>query len=112
MKMSDVFALPVVGAAVHVNIFQLKGNYNDGGTPFELIDNAVNNHDKLTEENKRLSKQLTIITAQRDELVKDVTFVMETFKSDLQAGYKTRDKEFAVDILSNALSKIKEQTND
>ena len=48
MKMSDTFALPVTGAAVHVNVFQLKGHYNDGKTPFDAIDIAVNNHDKLT----------------------------------------------------------------
>lgn len=62
IKMSDVFALPVAGAAVHVNIFQLKGHHNDGETPFALVDAAINNHDRLTEENKRLRDALENIS--------------------------------------------------
>ena len=58
IKMSDLFALPVIGAAVHVNIFQLKGHHNDGKSPFDAIDTAINNHDRLVEENKNLKDEL------------------------------------------------------
>lgn len=58
MKMSDVFELPINGACVHVNFHKLKDNYNDGVTPFDMADYAINNHDRLTSENARLREAL------------------------------------------------------
>lgn len=40
------------------------------------------------------------------ELINDVRFVLDTFKNDIDKGYVTKDKEFAVAILSLALSRI------
>ena len=77
IKMSDYFALPVLHDvyaqdehapvyAADCNRVVFKG-WNEPALEFACM--AINNHDRLTEENKRLSKQLTIITAQRDELL-------------------------------------------
>ncbi|WP_233351414.1 hypothetical protein [Vibrio cholerae] len=51
---------------------------------------AVKNHDRLVLENKRML-----------EALKNAVFVHETFKKDLVDGCRTRDKEFAVEMLSN-----------
>ena len=56
------------------------------------------NHDRLTEENKRLSKQLTTITAQRDEML----MFLETIKDSVVGSI---EKEWLKDLLST----IKEQ---
>lgn len=54
----------------------------------ELIHQTLINHDRLVEENNRLREALST-----------VIFVRDTFKNDLEQGFRTRDKEFAVDLL-------------
>lgn len=53
------------------------------------------------------SQELTTLRQQNAQLVEAARFVLDTFKSDLDAGYKTRDKEFDVDDFNNALAKCK-----
>ncbi len=50
---------------------------------------AVKNHDRLVSENKRML-----------EALQNAVFVREKFNKDLVDGYRTRDKEFAVEVLS------------
>lgn len=53
-----------------------------------------------------------VLTALRDagvalvdaEAWKNVRFVHDTFKCDLERGYRTKDKVFAVDLLGKALA--------
>lgn len=61
MKMSDVFKLPVHTVAMAICDDQVKEECNDGVTPWDCIDNAVNNHDRLSDENDRLKNALKYI---------------------------------------------------
>lgn len=61
---------------------------------FEKLNAAISNHDALVQENKRLREGLSIALLVRD-----------TFKNDIEQGFRTKDKEFAVDLL-NLMVKI------
>ena len=58
---------------------------------------SVNNHDRLVEENKRLR-----------EFAGNAAFVCNTFARDINAGFITKDKEFAVSLLCGAVELLSE----
>ncbi|GHW89952.1 hypothetical protein FXE84_17795 [Vibrio cholerae] len=84
MKMAEVF-----GSEGMKNL-HLRGALVLTGPEVEAAVLAVKNHDRLVLENKRML-----------EALKNAVFVRETFNKDLVDGYRTRDKEFAVEMLSN-----------
>lgn len=49
------------------------------------------------------------LTKQRDALRTALTLIRDTFKRDMDQGYKTKDKEFAVDIANLALDTANQQ---
>lgn len=55
MKMSDYFLLPIShGAIMRINEYCVVEENNDGVAPFDAAELAINNHDRLTEENAKL----------------------------------------------------------
>jgi len=96
IKVSDVFNLPVYGACVHVNFVKLKEEYNDGVTPFDLIDTAINDHERLTEENTALREALRLKEAECEALAHDksvlLSFVKRVSELDIENwNYETDD---------------------
>lgn len=83
-------------------------DFSEDQLPF-LADYIIGQHEADNGCIEGLKSQITTLRQKNSELVEDVMFVVDTFKKDLDAGFKTRDKEFAVDLLSSALQKIKEQ---
>lgn len=61
---------------------------------------AIQSHDSLVKENKGLIDEL-----------KNAAFVHEKFNQDIVDGYITRDKQFAVDLLSGSASLLLELKN-
>jgi hypothetical protein len=57
--------------------------------------------DRLTEENKRLR-----------EVAVNAAFVCNTFSRDLNVGFRTKDKEFAVSLLCGAVDLLSELDGD
>jgi hypothetical protein len=58
IKNSEVFKLPVNGVAMGISNEAIKQDFDDGVTPWDVIDRSVNEFDRLTEENKRLREAL------------------------------------------------------
>jgi hydroxymethylpyrimidine pyrophosphatase-like HAD family hydrolase len=58
IKNSEVFKLPVNGVAMGISNEAIKQDFDDGVTPWDVIDRSVNEFDRLTEENKRLRDAL------------------------------------------------------
>lgn len=76
IKMSDVFIIPVDSVAMAISDIQVYEYYNDGVTPWDFIDKAINNYDRIVEENKRLR-----------EFIKKVSEVdIETLNFETQDG--------------------------
>jgi hypothetical protein len=59
-KMSDVFDLPLNGIVAGINFKKIKSDFDDGVTPFDAVDYAVNNHDRLTEQVAELKALLEL----------------------------------------------------
>jgi hypothetical protein len=65
------------------------------------IFNCLKEHDRLTEENNRLR-----------EVAGNAAFVCNTFSRDLNGGFRTKDKEFAVSLLCGAVDLLSELDGD
>lgn len=58
LKNADVFHLPVNNIVLSLKRNQIKPECDDGVTPWDYIDRAINEYDSLVEENKQLRKKL------------------------------------------------------
>lgn len=102
--MSDVFIIPVDSIAMAIRDDQIYEYYNDGVTPWDLIDKAINNHDRLEAENARLR-----------EFVKKVAELdTEIFRFETQDGDYDFIEYICTDILddANELLEELEKTNE
>lgn len=101
-------ATDIGGSLVQTGYVYCTNAKCDATIDITSIDDEFSDCDLINKWNTRAEPQEPkTLHRQNAELVEAVRFVTDTFKKDLDAGYKTRDKEFAFDVLSDALSKIK-----
>lgn len=80
---------------------------NKGIEQLKTVCNGVIVHipvDWFTEIVDELTARAEQAEAREKGLRAAINFVINTFKKDIQQGYKTKDKEFAIEVLSKALA--------
>ena len=106
MKMSDYFNLPIEqGDVMRINQYCTVEQNNDGVAPFDAAIEAINNYDRLVEENARLTELAAQKASRADELFN----MLERLVSQENCR---KDVIHLMGEAESLLDKIKQESND
>lgn len=127
MKMSDYFNLPIEqGDVLRINQYCTVEHNNDGVAPFDAAVVAINNHDRLVEENARLTELVTQKASRADELfglIESMQDLICSYKDnadltidfgdgDIQTCLTHGDVESLEQDVADLVNKIKQESSD